>query len=162
MAAQIGQLLTASQARAAVRATRVGRHWIEGQWRDSADHRDSINPASGERIGAYVLGKEDETADAVAAAVRVFRDTDWKTNRELRVRVLNEMADRLEARTAELAEAIAAENGKILPEAIFEVALAAPGLRYGENVYELASATLKRALPSRMPGSVRASQMPCE
>ena len=102
MAAQIGQLLTASQARAAVRATRVARHWIEGQWRDSADHRDSINPASGERIGAYVLGKEDETADAVAAAVRVFRDTDWKTNRELRVRVLNEMADRFEARTAEL------------------------------------------------------------
>jgi hypothetical protein len=79
-----GQLLTASQARAAVRATRLARHWIDGQWRDSADHRDSINPASGEKIGSYALGKEDEAADAVAAAVRAFRDTDWKTNRELR------------------------------------------------------------------------------
>ena len=115
-------------------STRLARHWIDGQWRDSADHRDSINPASGEKIGVYALGKEAEAAAAVAAAVRVFRDTDWKTNRELRSRVLNEMADRFEARAAALAEAIAAENGKILAEALFEVALAAPGLRYGATL----------------------------
>ena len=66
--------------------------------------------------------------------MRVFRDSDWKTNRELRARALNEMADRFEARSAELAEAIAAEIGKILPEAMFEVALAAPGLRYGATL----------------------------
>ena len=113
---------------------RVARHWIDGQWRDSADHRDSINPASGEKIGAYAVGKEDEAADAVAAAVRAFGDTDWKTNRELRVRVLNEMADRFEARTAELAQALAAEHGKILPEAMFEAVFAAPGLRYGATL----------------------------
>jgi acyl-CoA reductase-like NAD-dependent aldehyde dehydrogenase len=118
----------------AVKATRLARHWIDGQWRDSADHRDSFNPATGEKIGAYAFGKKDEAAAGVAAAVRVFRDTDWKTNRELRARVLNEMADRFEARAAELAEAIAAENGKILPEAMFEVALAAPGLRYGATL----------------------------
>ena len=129
-----GHLLTASQAREAVGATRVARHWIDGQWHDSADHRDSINPASGEKIGAYALGKEEEAADAVAAAVRVFRETDWKTNRELRARVLNEMADRFEARAADLAEAIAAEVGKILPEAMFDAALAAPGLRYGATL----------------------------
>ena len=117
-----------------MRATRVALHWIGGQWRDSAEHRDSINPASGEKIGVYALGKEDEAAAAVAAALRVFRDTDWKTNRELRARVLNEMADRFEARSAELAAAIAAEVGKILPEAMFEVALAAPGLRYGTTL----------------------------
>jgi len=119
----------AAQPLAAVGTTRVARHWIDGQWRDSADHRDSINPASGEKIGAYALGKEDEAAAAVAAAVRVFRDTDWKTNRELRIRVLNEMADRFEARSADLAEEMAAEVGKILPEAMFEVSFAAP-LRY--------------------------------
>ena len=115
-------------------ATRIARHWIDGQWRDSADHRDSIDPASGEKIGAYALGKEAEAADAVKAAVRAFRDTDWKTNRELRVRALNEMADRFEARAAELAQAVAAEGGKVLPEAMFEVAFAAPGLRYGATL----------------------------
>jgi betaine-aldehyde dehydrogenase len=109
----------------------VALHWIDGQWRGSVDRRDSFNPASGEKIGVYALGKEVEAAAAVAAAARVFRDTDWRTNRELRVRVLNELADRFEARGADLAKAIAAEIGKILPEAMFEVALAAPGLRYG-------------------------------
>jgi acyl-CoA reductase-like NAD-dependent aldehyde dehydrogenase len=123
--------MSSTQARAAVRAIRVARQWIDGQWCDSAEHRDSFNPASGETIGSYAFGKKSEAADAVAAALRVFRNTDWKTNRELRARVLNEMADRFEARAAELAQAIAAENGKILPEAMFEVALAAPGLRYG-------------------------------
>ena len=29
----------------------IARHWINGQWRDSAEHRDSINPATGEVIG---------------------------------------------------------------------------------------------------------------
>ena len=109
----------------------VARHWIDGRWRDSAEHRESIDPASGETIGAYAFGREDEAADAVAAAVRVFRGTDWKTNRELRARVLNEMADRFEARAAQLAQAVSAETGKILPEAMFEVAFAAPALRYG-------------------------------
>jgi betaine-aldehyde dehydrogenase len=114
-----------------MKATRVARHWIGGEWRDSAEHRDSINPASGERIGVYALGKEAEAADAVAAAARAFRGTDWKTNRELRTRALNEMAQRFEARSAELVDAIALENGKIVPQAVFEVSLAASGLRYG-------------------------------
>ena len=123
--------MSSTQAQLAPTATRVAWHWIGGQWRDSADHGDSVNPASGQRIGAYAIGKADEAAHAVAAALRAFRETDWKTNRELRVRVLNEMADRFEARTAELVAALAAENGKILPEARFEVSYAAPGLRYG-------------------------------
>lgn len=113
------------------RTTRLAQHWIDGQWRDSAEHRDSINPASGEKIGAYAHAKGEEAAAAVAAAVRVFRETNWKTNRELRARVLNEMADAFEAHAPALAEAVAIENGKVLPEATFEVALAAPGLRYG-------------------------------
>jgi hypothetical protein len=94
-------------------AARIAKHWIGGQWCDSADHRDSINPATGEKIGVYALGKEDEAAAAVAAAVRMFRETDWRTNRELRTRVLNEMADRFQACAAQLAEALAAEVGKV-------------------------------------------------
>jgi acyl-CoA reductase-like NAD-dependent aldehyde dehydrogenase len=125
-----GELLTRSQAHTA-EATPSARHWIDGQWRDSVDHRDSINPASGEKIGVYAFGKTEQAADAVAAAVRAFRDTDWKTNRELRACVLNEMADRFEARATELTSAMAAEIGKTRPQAGFEVGFAAPGLRYG-------------------------------
>ncbi|CAB3753571.1 aldehyde dehydrogenase family protein [Paraburkholderia humisilvae] len=111
--------------------TTVARHWINGQWRDSETHRDSINPATGKTIGSYAIGGAEEAEAAIAAAVRAFRQTDWKANRDLRVRVLNEMADRFEARANDLIEAIALENGKVKPEATFEVALAGPGLRYG-------------------------------
>ncbi len=31
-------------------ATAIARHWIDGSWRDSAEHKDSINPATGEVI----------------------------------------------------------------------------------------------------------------
>jgi len=70
----------------------------------------------------------------VSAALRVFRGTDWKTNRELRVRVLLEVADVFEARTPELIQAICKENGKVAGEAAFEVSLAAPGLRYAASL----------------------------
>lgn len=28
-------------------ATAIARHWIDGSWRDPAEHRDSINAATG-------------------------------------------------------------------------------------------------------------------
>jgi hypothetical protein len=46
---------------------------IDGRWRDSAEHRDSINPATGEVIGRYARAGEDEAREATAAALRTFR-----------------------------------------------------------------------------------------
>lgn len=34
----------------------VALHWIGGEWLDSGEHRESINPATGEVIGRYVNG----------------------------------------------------------------------------------------------------------
>lgn len=114
--------------------TPIARHWIDGKWRDSAQFNDSFDPATGEKIGVYAFGGADEAKDAVAAAVRTFRESDWKTNRELRARVLLEMADTFEAHTPELIQAISKENGKVMGEAGFEVSLAAPGLRYAASL----------------------------
>src|SRR2546429_4100481 len=114
--------------------TSVARHWIDGKWRDSAQHHDSFDPATGEKIGTYAVGGAGEAKEAVAAALRAFRETDWKTNRELRARVLLEMADVFEARTPEVIQAICKENGKVGGEAGFEVSLAAPGLRYAASL----------------------------
>jgi betaine-aldehyde dehydrogenase len=108
----------------------LARHWIDGEWRGSAHLGDSIDPATGQRIGRYAIGGADETAEGVAAALRAFRDTDWKHNRESRARVLHEMASRFEAHADDLAKLLSLENGKVAPEAAFEIALAAPGLRY--------------------------------
>src|SRR5258708_13979357 len=80
------------------KANGIAKHWIGGNWRDSVEHRDSINPATGEIIGRYAVAGREETGEAVAVALKVFRETDWRANPALRSRVLNEMADRFEAR----------------------------------------------------------------
>ena len=111
-------------------AATIARNWIDGEWRDSTRHKDSVNPATGEVIGRYALAGEDETRHAIATARRVFRETSWKRDRALRSRVLLEMADRFEVHRAELIRLVSVETGKIVPDAEFEVSLAASGLRY--------------------------------
>ncbi len=108
----------------------TARHWIGGQWLDSGEHRESINPATGEVIGSYAKGGRREAELAVNAALRAFRETDWKDNRSLRARVLNAMAARFEARAEHLAQLLATENGKILPHARFETASVPFNLRF--------------------------------
>jgi betaine-aldehyde dehydrogenase len=105
-------------------------HWIGGRWLDSGEHRESINPATGEVIGSYAMGGRQEAELAVAAALRAFRETDWKDNRSLRARVLNAMAARFEARAEQLAQLLATEVGKILPDARFETATVPYNLRF--------------------------------
>src|SRR3954452_17159213 len=73
----------------------VARHWIDGNWCDSAKHQDSFDPATGEKIGSYAVGGADEAREAVATTLRAFLETDWKTHRELRARVLLDKVDRV-------------------------------------------------------------------
>ena len=105
-------------------------HWIGGQWLDSGEHRESINPATGEVIGSYVVGGRREAELAVNAALRAFQETDWKDNRSLRARVLNSMAAGFEARAEHLAQLLATEVGKILPHARFETSTVPFNLRF--------------------------------
>jgi len=109
---------------------RIALHWIGGGWLDSGEHLESTNPATGEAIGGYALGGREEAELAVNAALRAFRETDWKDNRQLRARVLNSMAARFEARAEDLARMLADEVGKVLPHARFETATVPPNLRF--------------------------------
>jgi betaine-aldehyde dehydrogenase len=76
----------------------VARHWIDWEWVDSAVHGRSINPATGEVIGMFAVGTKKDAAGAVDVALRTFNYTEWKDNPQLRSRVLNELADRFEAK----------------------------------------------------------------
>ena len=105
-------------------------NWINGEWVDSPKHTDSIDPATGDVIGTYADAGKEEAVKAVAAAVRAFKETDWKDNRVLRSKVLNQLADRFEARRADLIHVLATENGKIVPEATFELDMVPSKLRY--------------------------------
>lgn len=108
----------------------LARHWIDGRWRDSARHQDSIDPATGEALGQFAVGGEEEAREAVAAALRAFRESGWRHDRTLRTRAMYEMADRFEARAPELVASISREIGKVTAESAFEAATVATGLRY--------------------------------
>jgi len=108
----------------------LAKHWINGEWIDSPDHVDSINPATGEVIGQYAFGTELEAGKAVQSALDAFHNADWKENAPLRAKVLNAMADLFEAREQDLVQLMGLENGKVLPEAGFEVATVKSMLRY--------------------------------
>jgi len=105
-------------------------NWIDGEWCDSPIRAPSIDPATGVTIGSFADATLADAQSAVAAARRTFRDSPWRDDRQLRARALNAIADSFEARAEELARLLAAENGKILPEARFEVATVPSKLRY--------------------------------
>ena len=108
----------------------TARHWIGGAWIDSPNRRNSINPATGEVIGTYADGGPAEASQAIRVARQAFLETDWRENRRLRAKALNEMADRFEARMKDLVSILALENGKIVGEAQFEVSMVPSKLRF--------------------------------
>ncbi|MGH1517833.1 aldehyde dehydrogenase family protein [Chryseobacterium sp. JK1] len=105
-------------------------NWINGEWVDNGIYKDSFNPATGEKIGSYSDGGIAEAEQAIAAAKKAFKESDWKNNRQLRYQVINELANQFEAYQTELIELLTLENGKIRGEAEFEFNLVAPKLRY--------------------------------
>jgi betaine-aldehyde dehydrogenase len=98
-------------------------NWIGGQWVGGDAAFDSINPATYEVIGSYVDGGESAAIDSIAAAKRAFAETPWARDRQLRARVLNQLADAFEQHHDELVELLSTENGKIKREAAFEVSM---------------------------------------
>lgn len=105
-------------------------HWIDGEWIGSPITNRSIDPATSEAIGEYADGGADEAARAVAAARRSFRETPWATDRALRAKVLNELADSFERNADALAATLSLEVGKVARDARFEVSMVPPKLRY--------------------------------
>ncbi len=106
------------------------RHWIGGEWIDSGQHLDSHNPATGQTIGTFADAGEAEVARAIEAAVKAFRTGEWRIDRRLRAKAINEMADRFEASTDALIEVLSLENGKVKAEARFEVEMVPRKLRF--------------------------------
>ncbi|WP_419728966.1 aldehyde dehydrogenase family protein [Lichenicola sp.] len=104
--------------------------WINGEWVDSPRRLDSIDPATGTVIGSYAEAGAMEAGLAIAAAREAFLSSPWRHDRRLRAKAINELADLFEARTDELVEMLSLENGKIKPEALFEVSMVPPKLRF--------------------------------
>jgi betaine-aldehyde dehydrogenase len=91
---------------------------------------ETTSPSDGSVLGLFTEADASQTKDALSGARRAFEETDWASDRQLRHKVLNQIADRIEARTPEFVDMLARENGKIVPEAGFELMLTPSKLRY--------------------------------
>lgn len=114
--------------------SRVGsgpaRNFLSGAWQESGTVDIATSPADGRELGSFYSADESQVAAAIASAKATFSQSGWRYDRELRARVLNEMADLVEQHTDELARMLAIENGKVLGEAYFELSLTPSKLRY--------------------------------
>lgn len=110
--------------------SKIALHWINNQWVDNKNYNESFDPATGKVIGVYADGGKREAAVAVVAAKNAFQYSAWKTNRHLRYKVLNQLADQFELHYERLVEALMLENGKVRKEAEFECNMVAPKLRF--------------------------------
>jgi betaine-aldehyde dehydrogenase len=99
----------------------ISRHWIDGEWLESGQPGDSIDPATSEVIGRHFVAGPEEALKAINAARRCFLEESWRRDRNLRARVLNRLADAFQAHTGELVDLLERENGKVSRHAHLEV-----------------------------------------
>jgi betaine-aldehyde dehydrogenase len=107
----------------------VARHWIDGE-ACGRPEADSLDPASGERVGHLAQGGAREAEAAVAAARRAFDRGIWPSSPRLRQTVLLHWAAALEAGKEPLAELLTRDNGKPLAQARGELAGAISEILY--------------------------------
>ena len=129
---------------------RHATNWIGGKWVDAGKRTKSYDPATGLEIGTFADASHDDVQMAIAAAASAFKETDWKDNRPLRAKVLNQIADRFEARRQDLIEILALENGKVKPEAAFEVDMIPSKFRYWASVVLTNYGRAMEVLPGRL------------
>jgi betaine-aldehyde dehydrogenase len=109
---------------------KIALSWINNQWVDNKNYKESFNPANGEVIGMYADGGKPEAEAAIAAAKEAFKNSEWRIDRQLRYKVINQLADQFEVYHDRLVEMLMLENGKVKTEAELEFGFVAPKLRF--------------------------------
>ena len=100
-------------------------HYIAGRWReDGAKAFAAINPAKGTELGTGLLATQAQIDEGLASARRGFDIWRSKSAHE-RAQILRDAAAILRSRQAEIAMDLVREQGKILAEAMVEVAVSA-------------------------------------
>src|SRR4051794_32075311 len=93
---------------------------IGGKWVDSQSGKTfpTVNPATGEVICQVAEGDKADIDLAVKAARKAFESGPWpKMNASERGRLMNKLADAIEANVDELAQLESLDNGKPLRDA---------------------------------------------
>src|SRR6187549_4118833 len=113
-------------------------HWIDGKVVESASGRSAVvyNPATGEQSGAVDLASADEVDAAVAAAKAAFPE--WRaTSLGRRAEVMFHLRELVDANRKEIASLVTAEHGKVLSDALGEVARGLENIEFATGVPNL-------------------------
>ncbi len=106
----------------AVAGTRRFQNYIAGEWVDSASGEtfETTSPATGETLGVFPRSSAEDVDRAVAAAAEAFEE--WRlVPAPRRGEILFRFGRLLSEQKDELAELMAREMGKVLPEAAGDV-----------------------------------------
>ncbi|CAN7276112.1 aldehyde dehydrogenase family protein [Rhizobium sp. LjRoot30] len=128
-------------------AARAFGFFVDGQWKDGADHFERASPGHGTPVTRTVRCTTDDLNAAVAAARRAFEDRRWSgLSGAARAGVLLRAAEILRRRRDEIAYWEALENGKPISQArgeidhciaCFEVGAGAARMLHGDSFNSL-------------------------
>ncbi|MEW9856225.1 aldehyde dehydrogenase [Novosphingobium sp. M1R2S20] len=106
--------------------------FIDGQWRNASDGATmpAINPYNQEVHATVAVATADDVAEAVAAARRAYKTAWSKTSPGERARLLNKVADMLDADADRMALLETTDNGKVIRETHNQMGYAARIFRY--------------------------------
>ena len=113
--------------------------YIDGKWvsAENGAMLDVVDPASEEVFHRVSSGGTADIDAAVTAAKRAFDDGPWtKYSGDERANVLRKIADIIEGKTRELAKLEVRDNGKPLPEAIWDIEDTVACFRYFAGLSE--------------------------
>src|SRR4051794_35924345 len=116
---------------------RVG-HWIDGTVVEGASERSGVvfNPATGEQTASVDFASVAEVDAAVAAAKAAF--TGWRaTGLGRRAEVMFHLRELIDANRKEIASLVTAEHGKVLSDALGEVARGLENIEFATGVPNL-------------------------
>ncbi|HWJ97677.1 MAG TPA: aldehyde dehydrogenase family protein, partial [Acidimicrobiales bacterium] len=113
-------------------------HWIDGRVVAGTSGREGVvwNPATGEQQAAVDLASAAELDAAVAAAKAAFPA--WRaTGLSRRAEVMFRLRDLIDANREEIASLVTAEHGKVLSDALGEVARGLENVEFATGVPHL-------------------------
>ena len=113
-------------------------HWIDGKQAPSESGRTSpvFNPATGEQTASVGLASTAEVDAAVAVAKEAARE--WRTaSLSKRSAILFEFRELLHRRQTELAAIVTSEHGKVLADALGEVARGLENVEFATGLPQL-------------------------
>jgi malonate-semialdehyde dehydrogenase (acetylating)/methylmalonate-semialdehyde dehydrogenase len=113
-------------------------HWIDGATVESSSGRTGVvhNPATGEQSGTVDFASAEEVDAAVAAAKRAFPA--WRaTSLSRRAEVMFHLRELVDANRKEIASLLTSEHGKVLSDALGEVARGLENIEFACGIPQL-------------------------